>query len=171
MNDTKRTIGELFLASSVIIFLLIGCTRHPYRVLDPDEVDRITFGAIAPGQETMFSIRNIGQLIQFDTYRDTTFYVRDDSSLIRRYISLLNKQVPLEGEGSIDMRIFSIVTMKDGLQHMNCYGYARGSLYDGAYMEDNEELFSFLDSLIYASHDIDYWFCRAPVLDIEVNDK
>lgn len=155
MNNTRKISGKLCLLNSItlLVLLLVTCCRQPYRVINPGDAKVIYFGAIEPSEITFCPIKNIADLMAYDTYRDTLVY---DTVIIHKYISMLNK-LPLKKEGNIDIRFFTCITMGDGIQHIICYGYDSGILYDGAYVEDNTELLFFLDSIIYANHDMEYW--------------
>ena len=152
---TKRLLKGLFLVSgSLIVLLLIFRKTCNYININTDDVVQLYYGAINEGHESIIPITNPEELMIMDTFRDTVVL---DRSVITKVVSLVNSLKPSNETDHIDARIVFSIKMKDGTKHRFALGYLFGTLYNGRIMEDNDELFSFLDSLIYANHDLEYW--------------
>lgn len=156
ITKRRKMNGNLYHLSYslMIVFFTCFCTPKDFKIIDTKNVMHIYFGAVPYGIETPFDIEDPSQILGWDEYRDTLI---TDSVTINRFVSLVNSLKPAKEKAGLDIRIIASITTTEGIKHRLCFGYIGGTSYDGVEMEDNDELFSFLDSLIYANHDLEYW--------------
>lgn len=138
----------------MIVFFACCCTPNNLPIIEPKNVMHIYLGAVPYGIETPNNIDDPFQIMLWDEYRDTLI---NDSITINRFVSIINSLKPAKENTGLDIRVIASITTTEGIKHRLCFGYMWGTSYDGIEMEDNEELFSFLDSLVYANHDMEYW--------------
>lgn len=130
-------------------FMMISCNSP--RMVNPNEIDHITFVCIGKGIETSFSIKPSYLLTHG---RDT---VVRDQKFIELFAKEINKLKPASKSQPCDFRTAAIIhTLKDSI--IICFGEFFGTECNGVTMRDRKDLFRMIDYDIYGPHDNYYWF-------------
>lgn len=114
------------------------------------DVTAVKFRYLPKGFDSNKAIHNSLDIFGY-TYllRDTIIKDRD---VIGKYVSLLNKLKLSKSTHAYDLRILSIMKLTDGSNSPYImFGENRNILYDDSVLlDDNPELFEFLDNLLYS---------------------
>ena len=133
----------------------MSCIQQPPRKLDYKDVDSVLFGTMPYGVATIAPL-SIAQVTHSPNYKDT---LCNDPFIIQRFIALLNQLSPSRDHNrTIDCRKIALINMKDGSIRQVGFGDYWDTIYEGCIMNDSDELFQFLDSLLYAPFPPEYWW-------------
>ena len=138
-----------------------GCAQgHPEKI-EMEEVESVYFGTLPPNEESIHSLTSFSEVMSSLHYRDTLI---KDNSIITEYVQYINGLKPsFRKNRNIDLRIVSVIRLKNGNVRKLGFGYDWYILFDGFLMKDDPEIFSFLNSLLYASRPLDYWLSEEEI--------
>lgn len=145
----------------IIISFLIGCGCTCRAHIPLDEVEYITFYTTNRTFERNSAIHSFDFFVEWNKdslgegslCRDTI--VRDKAS-IERFVTLVNS-LQINNNKNYDLRTVAIIHLiNDSTIHVG-FGYQSGICIEGVVMNDNEELFQYLEDSIYKYHPPEYW--------------
>lgn len=153
----KRKILNGLLAISIAICMLIltiVCIitfvchdSQKMSQINSDEVVDIKVGYLPKDIETIASLRSWDDVISMDGSRiDTTIVDRD---FITKYVKMVNNLEKSETQYCYDLRIVTLLRLKDGTKKFVCFGDKQGIVYDNVLMKNDKELIDMLDSILY----------------------
>lgn len=85
-------------------------------------------------------------LLSFSYRADT---IITDTSMVNSYIKYINNLKDCDDCPPIDIRVVSVIHYSDHEQKVVCFGENCGTMVDGRCKYDNEELFSYINNLLY----------------------
>ena len=138
----------------LIVIFMVACAQRPK--IDVGQVDSLLFGTLPYGVETRQALSSVAMVTHSKSYKDTIY---KSPEVIHRFVSLVNQLSPeRKSRNTIDLRKISLVFLKDGSILQLGFGDYWDTVYEGKRMKDNEELFQFLDSLLYAPYPPEHWW-------------
>lgn len=142
----KKIIGllDIKILFAMISFLLASCAKT--HCVNPEQVEYIKFGYLQKGIDTFKAMSSWKEVVGHDERIDTVIVNRQ---FIQEYVELLNSTLENADTSSCDFRVVSLIKLKDGSEHYVCLGERYGLMFDSIVLQDNECVFSLIDSVLY----------------------
>ncbi len=145
----------------IIIAFLIGCGCSHRDYIPLNRVEYIKFYTTNRSFERNCAIHSFDYFVEWNKdslgagslCRDTI--VKDKAS-IQRFVTLVNS-LQINDNQDYDLRTVAMIHLtNDSVIHVG-FGYHSGICIEGLVMNDNEELFQYLEDSIYKCHPPEYW--------------
>ena len=151
MNLIMKT-NSLLVVINVICLTILSCSGS--RSINPEQVDHIVFFAWPKNVETPNAI-NTFELLTVDNWAKDT--IISDRIIINVFVEQINSLKPCKPKVS-DYRSAAVIKMKDGGNHICCFGEKFGISIDNRSFKDDDSVFRFIDRQIYETQPGDYWY-------------
>ena len=134
-----------------IILTILGCQSA--KMLNSKDVQGLKFAYLPKGMNTARALEDCDDIFHFpENIQDA---IIEDQKTIRSFINLVNTLEEYGGAVNEDYRLICLIFLKDSkIPKRICFGEGWLINYEGTIMQDNENIFNFLDGLLYSEINI-----------------
>ncbi|MCR4768834.1 MAG: hypothetical protein K5874_01285 [Bacteroidaceae bacterium] len=148
----KKIIGHQVIRLVTILlgfYSLLSCSHSHY--INVDHVEYIKFAYLPKGLETIKGLSSWEDVVSHENKIDT---IIDNTKFISEYVDLLNSTLETEDSVSRDFRVVSLIKLNNGKEHYVCLGENNGIYYDSIILQDNKQIFDFIDQHLYTKEQL-----------------